>query len=316
MDTCRCRVLLASLFLLSMNPVVATAPAAPVARVAPVTDMYFGETITDRYRWMENDKDPAWLPFLNGQNDHARAVLDALPRRDELLARIQQLSGEISVPAAARRAGDRLFFQQRPAGANNYKLFVVEGGGTRVLVDPTTLDSAGSHTSLDWWEPSTDGSKLAYGLSKDGSEDSTLQVMEVSSGAILAERIPNTENATPQWLTDNSGFFYNQLTGKVDTPERYLDSRARFHRLGSDPASDPIIMARNLDPAVSFENIQLPIIFTATGSDRVLLVLADVRSEKRLLVAPVADVLAGKAKWQGEVARRGGFFRRSNRLDS
>ena len=299
MDTCRCRVLLASLFLLSMNPVVATAPAAPVARVAPVTDMYFGETITDRYRWMENDKDPAWLPFLNGQNDHARAVLDALPRRDELLARIQQLSGEISVPAAARRAGDRLFFQQRPAGANNYKLFVVEGGGTRVLVDPTTLDSAGSHTSLDWWEPSTDGSKLAYGLSKDGSEDSTLQVMEVSSGAILAERIPNTENATPQWLTDNSGFFYNQLTGKVDTPERYLDSRARFHRLGSDPASDPIIMARNLDPAVSFENIQLPIIFTATGSDRVLLVLADVRSEKRLLVAPVADVLAGKAKWQG-----------------
>lgn len=302
MDTCCRRVLLSSLFLLSMNPVVAAAPAAPaapVARVAPVTDTYFGETITDRYRWMENDKDPAWLPFLNGQNDHARAVLATLPRRDELLARIQQLSGEIAVPAAARRAGDRLFFQQRPTGANNYKLFVVEGGRTRVLVDPTTLDSAGSHTSLDWWEPSTDGSRLAYGLSKDGSEDSTLQVMEVSNGAILPERIPNTENATPQWLTDNSGFFYNQLTGKVDTPERYLDSRARFHRLGSDPASDPIIMARNLDPAVSFEKIQLPIIFTATGSDRVLLVLADVRSEKRLLVASVADVLAGKAKWQG-----------------
>ena len=30
----------------------------PVARVAPVQDVYFGETLVDRYRWMENSKDP------------------------------------------------------------------------------------------------------------------------------------------------------------------------------------------------------------------------------------------------------------------
>ena len=173
---------------------------SPVARVEPVTDSHFGERVIDPYRWMEIDKDPAWLAYLKGQNDHARAVLGTLPRRDALLARIQQLSGDIAVPAAVRRAGGRLFFQQRPAGANNFKLFVLEGARTRVLVDPTTLDSADSHYSLDWWEPSHDGSRLAYGLSKDGSEDSTLQVMDVSSGAILPERIPNTEHASPQWL--------------------------------------------------------------------------------------------------------------------
>ena len=301
MNTFHCCSLSSGLPLLFMNSISVASPqvpAAPVARVEPVNDSYFGETVTDRYRWMENDKDPAWLEYLKGQNDHARAVLGALPRRDALLARIQQLSGDIAVPAAVRRAGGRLFFQQRPAGANNYKLFVLEAGKIRVLVDPTTLDSAESHFSLDWWEPSHDGSKLAYGLSKDGSEDSTLQVMDVSNGAVLPERIPNTENANPQWLADNSGFFYNQLTGKVDTPERYLDSRARFHRLGSDPASDPIIMARNLDPAVVFEKIQAPVVYTATGSKHALLVLSDVRTEARLFIAPVSDVLAGKAHWQ------------------
>jgi prolyl oligopeptidase len=47
-------------------------PPAPVARIAVVKDTYFGETLSDPYRWMENDKDPDWLPFLKAQNDRAR----------------------------------------------------------------------------------------------------------------------------------------------------------------------------------------------------------------------------------------------------
>lgn len=150
-----------------------------------------------------------------------------------------------------------MFFAQRPAGANNYKLLVRESGQDCVLVDPTTLDTKDSHFSLDWWEPSPDGTMIAYGLSKDGSEDSTLQIMDVATGRIHPERIPNTQyGSVLRWHPDGSGFFYNQLTGKVGTPERYLDSRARRHRLGTDPANDRIIMARGADPEVAFEKIQ------------------------------------------------------------
>src|SRR3979490_3630134 len=66
----------------------------PVGRVAVVKDTYFGETLSDPYRWMENDKDPEWLPFLTGQNEHTRAVLNTIPGREQLLKRIQQLSGD------------------------------------------------------------------------------------------------------------------------------------------------------------------------------------------------------------------------------
>ena len=288
----------ASLILLSA-PAMA---AAPVARIEPVTDTYFGEAVVDRYRWMENDKDPDWLPFLKGQNQAARAVLDTMPKRDALLARIQQLSGDTTAQSQVQRAGDRVFYQQRPAGANNFKLYVREvgknGGKDRLLVDPTKLDTKTSHISLDWWRASPDGSKLVYGLSKDGSEDSTLQIMDVRTGAILPERIPNTQTAEPAWLGDSSGFFYNQLTGKVDTPERFLDSQARFHKLRQDPAKDPILMARGRDANVQFEKIQVPYIVTAPHSSYALLMLTDVRSEKRLLVAPLKDVLKGKPQWK------------------
>src|ERR1700684_1951615 len=71
-----------------------TVPAAPAARIDVVHDTYFGETLSDPYRWMENSKDPEWLPYLKGQNNHARAVLDRLPARGSLLKRIEQLSGD------------------------------------------------------------------------------------------------------------------------------------------------------------------------------------------------------------------------------
>lgn len=280
----------------------AAIPAAPVARIEPVTDTHFGETVSDRYRWMENDKDPDWLPFLKQQNAHARGVLDRLPKRDVLLSRIQQLSGDTTSPARVQKAGTRLFYQQRPAGANNFKLFVREvggkaGGKDRVLVDPTRLDTKTSHYSLDWWQASPDGSKLVYGLSKDGSEDSVLHIMDVRSGATRTERIANTQSAEPNWLADSSGFFYNQLTGKINTPERYLDSQVRFHKVGTSPARDPILMVRGKDPAVAYEKIQSPYIFTSATSSIAVLMLADVREEKRLYTAPIADVLKGKAKW-------------------
>lgn len=273
-------------------------PPAPVARVEGVTDTYFGETLSDPYRWMENDQDPDWLPFLAGQNAHARAVLDSLPGRDRLLARIEQLSGDTAGTLRVQRAGGKLFFQQRSGGAESFKLFVEEGQTRRTLVDPTTLGSASTHHfSLDWWEASPDGTHVVYGLSKDGSEDSVLHVLTVADGRDLPFEIANTENASPQWLPDGSGFFYNQLTGAVGSPERYLDSQARWHRLGTDPAQDPVVMKRGLTPEVQFERIQMPIVQTFAGSRYALLLLADVRQESRIFIALVADVVAGTARW-------------------
>jgi prolyl oligopeptidase len=281
-------------------PKLSDAPAAPVARVEPVNDTYFGETITDNYRWMENYQDKDWLAYLKGQNAHTRVVLDAIPGRDKLLERIKQVSGEIVLTSGVQEAGGYLFYQQRPAGSEGAKLFVREtakGGADRVLIDPTAMSAGGGHISLDWWRASPDGSHVAYGLSKDGSEDSVLHVLITATGKDLPETIPDTQSANPNWLDDGSGFFYTQLTGKLDTPERYLDAQARFHKLGDDPAKDPVLMKRGLDAAIKYDNIQAPYIVTFKGATHAMLALGDVRPEQRLYFAPVADAAAGKAKW-------------------
>src|SRR5258708_40196428 len=119
-------------------------PPAPVARVEVVKDTYFGETVSDPYRWMENSKDPDWLPFLKGQNEHTRAIVDALPGREALLKRVEQLSGETVTTARVQRAGGLTFIQQRPFGADNFNLFVRPGTGgpPRAPLPPPPLTPA------------------------------------------------------------------------------------------------------------------------------------------------------------------------------
>jgi prolyl oligopeptidase len=56
-------------------------------------------------------------------------------------------------------------------------------------------------------------------------------------------------------------------------------------------------MKRGLDPKVQYEKIQAPGIETYYGSRYALLTLSDVRSESRLLIAPVADAAANRARW-------------------
>jgi prolyl oligopeptidase len=183
-------------------------------------------------------------------------------------------------------------------GLDNYQLFVRQSGSDRLLVDPTALGGASGHVSLDWWQASPDGSHVVYGLSRDGSEDSMLHILKVADGRLLPEQIANTQNASPQWLDDGSGFFYNQLTGRVDTPERFLDSQARFHRLGSDPAADLVLMKRGLTAEVVYERIQAPLLLTFPGAQHVVLALSDVRRESRLFIAKIDAVLAGRPQWK------------------
>jgi len=65
-------------------------PGPPVAPVREVSDTYFGQTIVDPYRWMEEGS-PELTAWMKGQADFTRGALDARPERAALLARLKEL---------------------------------------------------------------------------------------------------------------------------------------------------------------------------------------------------------------------------------
>ena len=290
-----------------MKPVAGWAATAtglkpPVPTMRPVTETLFGTAITDRYRWMEDPKDPEWTPYLLGQNAYARQVLAAIPGRDDLAARIGAVSGGLTIVSAVQSAGPYVFTQVRPAGANTYKLYVRQGlGGTdRLLIDPDAMATGSTHYSLDYWQTSPDGRYLAYGISPAGSEDSTLRIMETATGAILPESFDRAQAGSPSWLPDTSGLFLNRLKEgtRHGDPDHYLDSVAWVHRLKSDPATDLKVLTKGSDAGIPMQDIDFPVVAAQPGCDVAFgLVERGVQNEIEFYVSPLTAAVAGKPVW-------------------
>jgi prolyl oligopeptidase len=275
----------------------------PKASVRPVTETLHGTTITDPYRWMETPADPEWTPYLMGQNAYARLVLAKIPGRDELARKIGGYTGAVAAVSAVQAAGPFIFSQARPAGANTFKLYVRKGlhGADRLLIDPDTLATAGSHVSLDYFQVSPDGRYVAYGTSPAGSENSTLRIMETVTGTVLPDVIDRAQQGSPSWLPDSSGLFLNRLKAgtKHGDPDHYMDSAAWIHTLGADPAADHKVLTRGLDPVVSMQPIDAPVVAAQAGCDAALgLVASGVQNEFSLYTSPLDAAVAGRPVWR------------------
>jgi prolyl oligopeptidase len=215
----------------------------PSSRVDDVRETLHGVEIADPYRWLEATDDPDVRSWTEEQNSATRTALDAVPSRDAVRRRLDELLrvGLLEVPRIAAGAA---FFLRRDADQDQSILCVREPGSStdRTLVDPNAL-AADRLVTIDWFFPSPDGRLVAYGLSRGGDELSTLHVAEAATGEVLADRIPDTRFSSVAWLPDASGFYYTRYPAKGSVPpgEENYNTRVRLHRLGDDPAEDPIV---------------------------------------------------------------------------
>lgn len=210
-------------------------PRPPDAKRGDDIDVLHGERIADPYRWLESDG-AATREWTQAQNHRTRGALDALPERARFAARLRELVG-IGLLGVPHPAGDRVFFERRSLGQPQSVLFVRERGATRALIDPNRLDPDGLVT-IDWWYPSPDGSLVAYGLSRGGTEMSTLHVIDVGAGVDRPDAIPFTQRSKVSWAGD--GFYYtvHPAPGAVPKGDEHYYRTVRLHTLGDDPARD------------------------------------------------------------------------------
>jgi len=288
-------------------------PTYPITPKSDVAEVLHGETIPDPYRWLEDGDHPDTRRWTDAQNALTRAYLDAVPGRDELHRRLDQLLaiGAIGVPTPVR---GRYFYQRRDGRQNQPVLYVRVGlrGEDRAVIDPNALDAGGT-VALDWHYPSDDGRLLAYGISENGSEQSVLHVMDVDTGEILPDRIPHTRAADLAWLQDGTGFYYTRYPapGEVPEGEEPYHRAIRFHRLGTDPSADPLIFKpeeKEHWPSVGISpDGRWLVIVVARTFDQTDLYLQDLNAGTPPV--PVAKDLA--ASFEGEVAH-GRLFMRTN----
>jgi prolyl oligopeptidase len=253
-----------------------------------VVESHFGERLADPYRWLENDvrTDQKVRDWVTAENQVTDAYLDTLPGREVIRKRLSELWDyeRFGVP---EKAGKNYFYARNTGLQNQATLFVRAGlaGKPRELLDPNTWAKDGA-TALAEWQPSHDGTRLAYSIQDGGTDWRTIHVLDVATGKTLADEIKWAKFSNLAWARDGSGIFYSRFAEPAEghTYQALNENQQLcFHRLGTPQSADKLIYATpdrpllNHTAEVSDDGAWL-VIYSAQGTDdRYEITLKDLR---------------------------------------
>ncbi|HET9046307.1 MAG TPA: hypothetical protein VFO33_05070, partial [Casimicrobiaceae bacterium] len=209
----------------------------PESPARPVVDNVFGVTLTDRYRWLENGKDPAVEAWTRAQHAATVAYLDRsappVPGMKDELARYFDRD---KTDAPFFKNG-REFFQRTKKGEPQAKLFTRLDGKDVLLVDPIAIDPTGK-TKLGAVVPNRDASKLAVGIYAKGSEIQDFRIIDSRTGAMIGA--PITQLDWFGWARDERYAFLSPRTPESDA--RQEPHKCYRHRIGSERKDDELLI--------------------------------------------------------------------------
>jgi prolyl oligopeptidase len=228
-----------ALFLLPAT-LMAQAPerfSAPPTPARPVQDVVHGVTLTDPYRWLEDNQDPEVVKWTRTQHDAATAWLDknapAVPGlRDELTRFIDR-----TVTSPPWFYKGREFFTRKVKGDAQSKLYTRIDGKEVLIFDPLKLDPSGK-SALSGQAISRSANLMAVGVQVSGDELPTQYFIDTRTGKEMFP--PLREVWSVSWTADEKVVHIQQRTKEQISKQLPLFSQR--HVLGTDHLTSPVVL--------------------------------------------------------------------------
>ena len=214
-------------------PGLALAP--PSTTMEPVTEVLHGVSVTDPYRWLEDQDSPRTRHWIEEQRKFARACLDHFPGRDRIRRRIREFLA-VETYDSLQKAGSRYFFRKRLAEQEQPCICMREeaDGDDQLLVDPAE-HGAGKYTAVKPLRVSPDGRLLLFEVKEGGERTGTFKLIEIESRRTLPEVLPCGYLRGFAFAPDGKSFCYVHEPANGKEPTR----RAAFrHVLGTEFSED------------------------------------------------------------------------------
>lgn len=216
----------------------------PVTRQdTSVKDNYFGTTVADPYRWLENDTSTETTAWVKAENEVTENYFKQIPFLDAISKRYEKLFNYEKFSAPSKE-GNYVYYSKNSGLQNQYVMYrePVGGGTAELFLDPNTFSKDGT-TSLAEISFSKDGSKAAYKISEGGSDWQKIIIMDAISKKTEGDTLLDIKFGSLSWK-GNEGFYYSTydrpkegsfLAGKTDNHKLY------FHKLGTAQKDDQLI---------------------------------------------------------------------------
>ena len=214
----------------------------PKTNKIDISDTYFGNTVKDPYRWLEDDRSTETKAWVEAENLVTQNYLTRIPFRTAIKSRLETLWNYEKFTAPFKE-GAFTYFYKNDGLQNQYVLYrQKEKGNPEVFLNPNTF-SKDATTSLAGIEFSKDGSIAAYQISEGGSDWRKVITLKTIDQEIIGDTLIDVKFSGLAWK-GNEGFYYSsydkpaegsQLSGLTQFHKLY------FHRIGSSQKEDMLV---------------------------------------------------------------------------
>jgi prolyl oligopeptidase len=222
----------------------------PETKRGDVVDNYFGTSVADPYRWLEDDNSPEVAAWVEAENKVTFGYLDKIPYRAQLKDRLTKLLNYPKYSAPARR-GEWFFFTKNDGLQNQNVWYMQKGleGTPDLLLDPNKFSADGT-SRLGSFTLSHTGKYVGYGISEGGSDWNEIYILDVATKKPLADHLEWVKFSGASWRGDE-GFYYNRYPmpaagKKMAAKNEY--QKVYYHKIGTPQSADQLVYEDNDHP--------------------------------------------------------------------
>ena len=232
--------------LISCNGPVKNKIVYPETKKGDVVDSYFGTSVSDPYRWLEDDRSVETANWVKEENKITFGYLENIPFRQEIKSRLEKMWNYEKF-TAPQKEGDYLYFSKNDGLQNQFVIYRQKGDQEpEVFLDPNKFSADGT-SSLGEMEFSKDGSRVAYSISEGGSDWRKVIALNAESKEILGDTLKDVKFSSLSWQA-NEGFYYSsydkplgsELSAKTDHHKLY------FHKIGTKQSEDKVVFGADI----------------------------------------------------------------------
>ena len=218
----------------------------PETKAVKQVDDYHGVKVEDPYRWLEDDHAPETKAWVVSQNIATSKYLSQIAFKEKIKERLTTLWNYEKIGTIFKKG--KLFFSFRNNGLQNQAAFYSQTALLDIptlVLDPNTLSKDGT-TSLSGTSISKDGTYLAYGISKAGSDWVEIHVKNIATKEELKDVIKWTKFSGISWK--GNGFYYSRYDEPSDEmtfTQKNEFHKVYYHTIGREQSEDELIYQDN-----------------------------------------------------------------------
>lgn len=274
--------------LLSAMPLLGQeVPKPEAAPVKVVTEDYYGTTIEDPYRYMEDLKDPGVINWMKANAGYAEVLLDKIPGKQEMIDKIRELDSRTSSKISNLQITEQntyFYLKQKPEDEKG-KLFMRQGydGEEKLLFDPDNYRSeSGDNYVIQGVTPNHSGNRIGVNLAPNGSENGELIILD-ADGNMLSDKLELVRMIS--WFKDDESFVYTKMNSpELTDPNRLIKVKSYKHNLGEEQADDKVFFSGGTNPELNIKPEEIPYVIYDEDTGNELAIAATVSNARKVFM--------------------------------